>query len=41
MLDDRTELNDLSAGESERVRSMSRLYAAWAERCEVRPWPLT
>ena len=40
MIDDRTELNDLSAGEPERVQTMSRLYDAWAERCEVRPWPL-
>ncbi|MCY3864216.1 MAG: arylsulfatase [Chloroflexi bacterium] len=41
MIDDRTELNDLSAAEPERVRTMSRLYDAWAERCEVRPWPLS
>ncbi len=40
MIDDRTELNDLSAGERERMQSMSRLYDAWADRCEVRPWPL-
>ncbi len=40
MREDRTELQDLSPGEKDRVRSMSALYDAWAERCEVRPWPL-
>ena len=40
MIEDRTELNDLSAGESERVTTMSRMYDAWAARCEVREWPL-
>ena len=40
MLDDRTELNDLSDGERERVRAMSGLYEAWSRRCEVRAWPL-
>ena len=40
MLEDRTELNDLSAGESRRVAEMSALYDAWARRCEVRDWPL-
>ena len=40
MIEDRTELNDLSAGEGERVAMMSGLYAAWAARCEVREWPL-
>ncbi len=40
MIEDRTELHDLSAGESERVRAMSGLYEFWAERCEVRQWPL-
>ena len=35
MLEDRTELNDLSAGESTRVAEMSALYDAWAQRCEV------
>ena len=40
MIDDRTELNDLSAGEAERVQAMSSMYDAWAARCEVRPWPL-
>jgi len=40
MIDDRTELNDLSGGERERVAMMSGMYAAWAARCEVRDWPL-
>ena len=40
MIDDRTELNDLSAGEKDRVQAMSQLYDVWAERCEVRSWPL-
>ncbi len=40
MIDDRTELNDLSASEGERVQTMSRLYDSWAQRCEVLPWPL-
>ena len=34
---DRTEMNDLAAREPERVREMSALYAAWAERCGVIP----
>ncbi len=40
MTEDRTELNDLSAGEAQRVAAMSGLYDRWAARCEVRPWPL-
>ena len=40
MIEDRTELNDLSAGEGERVALMSGLYEDWAARCEVRDWPL-
>ena len=40
MIEDRTELDDLSTGESERVAMMSGLYDAWAARCEVREWPL-
>ena len=40
MTEDRTELNDLCAGEAERVRDMSALYDTWAQRCEVRDWPL-
>ncbi len=40
MIEDRTELSDLSAGEGERVATMSGLYEAWAARSEVREWPL-
>ena len=40
MIEDRTELNDLSAGERDRVAVMSGMYDAWASRCEVRDWPL-
>ena len=38
MTEDRTETNDLSGGEADRVRTMSAIYQAWANRCEVRPW---
>lgn len=41
MIEDRTELKDLSGTEAERVATMSGLYDAWAARCEVRDWPLT
>ncbi len=41
MIVDRTELHDLSANEADRVQTMSQMYDAWAERCEVRPWPLS
>ena len=37
---DRTELNDLSASEPERLKQMSRDYDNWAERCGVQPWPI-
>ena len=40
MIDDRTELHDLSAGESRRVQAMSAQFDEWAERCELRAWPL-
>ncbi len=40
MIEDRTELDDLSTGERERVAQLSRRYDAWAARCEVRDWPL-
>ena len=40
MIDDRTELNDMAASESERVKQMRAMYEAWARRCEVRDWPL-
>ncbi len=39
MDEDRTELNDLVAGESERARQMTRLYEEWAAKCQVLPWP--
>ncbi len=38
MREDRTELHDLSARESERVKRMSRQYDEWAKRCDVIPW---
>ena len=38
---DRTELDDLSASERNRVALMSGIYADWATRCEVRDWPLS
>jgi arylsulfatase len=34
---DRTELNDLSAQNPERVREMLALYEGWAARCGVIP----
>jgi arylsulfatase len=37
MEEDRTELNDLAAGEPDRVQEMAKLYEAWAERCGVIP----
>lgn len=33
---DRTELNDVIAGESDRAARMGRMYDAWAERCGVK-----
>lgn len=39
MTEDRTELNDLVAGERDRAQRMTRLYEEWAERCQVAPWP--
>ena len=40
MIEDRTELDDRSGSERERVAQMSGMYQAWAARCEVRDWPL-
>ena len=40
LLEDRTELRDRSESEPQRVRALSQLYQQWAERCEVRSWPL-
>jgi hypothetical protein len=38
MVEDRTELHDLSSKNKPRVTDMVRLYAEWARRCGVRPW---
>ena len=38
--DDRTELNDLIAGERDRASSMIGLYGEWADECGVQPWPI-
>ena len=40
MLDDRTELNDLSGKNRPKVDEFAGLYHAWAERVGVLPWPL-
>ncbi|MEM7538026.1 MAG: arylsulfatase [Chloroflexota bacterium] len=40
MTEDRTELTDLAMTENERVKVLTAAYDAWADRCEVRPWPL-
>ena len=40
MVDDRTELNDLSGSERERVRMLVEAYEGWAGRCGVLPWPV-
>ena len=34
-----TELNNLAAGDRDRVRNMTRLYEEWAAKCQVVPWP--
>lgn len=39
LADDRTELDDLSAGDADRVREMSGLYESWMTRATVDPWP--
>jgi arylsulfatase len=39
MVVDRTETNDLSGEFPERVKEMSALWQAWAERAHVLPWP--
>jgi len=38
MVEDRTELNDLSAVNKPRVEGMVRMYEEWAARCGVVPW---
>jgi arylsulfatase A-like enzyme len=40
MADDRTELNDLSAGEVARMKEMAGMYESWAARVGVLPWPI-
>ena len=40
MLNDRTELNDLSGKNRPKVEEFADLYHAWAERVGVLPWPL-
>lgn len=40
MVEDRTELNDLSEVNRPKVDDMVALYEAWAERCRVLPWPV-
>jgi arylsulfatase A-like enzyme len=37
---DRTELNDLAAGQPDKVRAMRAMYDAWANRVGVEPWPV-
>jgi arylsulfatase A-like enzyme len=37
---DRTEMHDLAAQHPEKVQELKTLYATWAERCGVQPWPL-
>jgi arylsulfatase len=37
---DRTELKDLSAEHPEKVNELEDLYARWAARCGVEPWPV-
>ena len=39
MNEDRTELDDLAAGERARVEAMAKLYQDWAEYSDVLPWP--
>jgi arylsulfatase len=38
MIEDRTELNDLSASNAPRVQKMAERYEDWAARCGVLPW---
>jgi arylsulfatase len=38
MVEDRTELNDLSAKDKPRVARMAAVHEEWAERCGVLPW---
>lgn len=40
MAHDRTELNDLSHADPDRLKQMTKSYMEWADRCGVLPWPL-
>jgi arylsulfatase A-like enzyme len=40
MEEDRTELNDLASKEPQRVKQLAALWAEWAERVGVKPWPV-
>lgn len=37
---DRTEMNNLSDKKPEKVEKMKQMYAEWAKRCGVLPWPV-
>ncbi len=37
---DRTELNDLAEELPDKVAELKAMYAQWAKRCGVRPWPI-
>jgi arylsulfatase len=37
---DRTELSDLAGTHPEKVEELKKLYRAWANRCNVRRWPV-
>jgi arylsulfatase A-like enzyme len=37
---DRTEMHDLTTQHPEKVQELKTLYANWAARCGVQPWPL-
>jgi len=41
MVEDRTELNNLAEKNPEKAAELTKLYAEWAERCGVRPWPVS
>jgi arylsulfatase len=38
MVEDRTELNDLSASNRSQADKMVAMWEAWAARCGVLPW---
>ena len=37
---DRTELNNLATQHPDKAKELAALYAAWATRCGVEPWPI-